>query len=65
MHDDLSLPWRPDPEAAEELIALGKTGRARKQGRTFTPSVHARPLTGSVGRPVRDESEEEHDGLHR
>lgn len=65
MRDDFTEPWRPDPDTAEELVALGRPGRARKQGRTFTPSVHARPLAGSVGRPVRDENEEEHDGLRR
>jgi hypothetical protein len=63
MRDDFTEPYRPDPEAAEELLALGRTGRARKQGRSFAPSVLARPLAGSVGRPVRDENEEGHDGL--
>lgn len=62
MCDDLSLPWQPDPDAAKELIALGRTGRARKQGCTFTPSVHARPLAGSVERgwssPVHEDEGE-------
>lgn len=59
MHDDFTEPWRPDPEMAEELIALGRPARARRQGRSFTPSVLAHPLVGSVGQPVRDEDEEE------
>lgn len=48
-----------DPDEAEELLALSKPKRARKAGRTYTPSVLARPLPGSVGRPVREPDAEE------
>jgi hypothetical protein len=63
MRDELTTPWHADPEEAEALVALGKTGRARKAGRTYTPSVHAHPLPGTPGVPARgaildfDESE--------
>jgi len=65
MRDDLTTPWHGDPEATEELLALGKASRARRVGRTYTPSVHVRPLPGAPGVPARgalldfDESPEE------
>lgn len=51
--DELTTPWQADPDAAEELIALGTVKRARKAGRTYTPSALSRPLPGAPGVPAR------------
>lgn len=53
------LTLHDDTEEADELLALQKTTRQRKAGRTFCPSALARPLPGSVGRPVREPDAEE------
>jgi hypothetical protein len=45
--------WHEDIEAADEMLALGRAGRARVSGRTFTPSILARPLPGAPGVPPR------------
>ena len=45
--------WHHDREVAEELLALGTVKRARKAGRTYTPSALARPLPGAPGVPAR------------
>lgn len=51
--DELTTPWHADPDTAEELIALGTAKRGRKAGRTYTPSILARPLPGAPGVPPR------------
>jgi hypothetical protein len=53
------LTLHADGDEAEELAALPRETRARRAGRTYTPSALARPLPGSVGRPVRDLDAEE------
>lgn len=53
------LTLHTDTEEADELLALPKTTRSRKAGRTYTPSALARPLPGSVGRLVREPDAEE------
>jgi hypothetical protein len=52
--DEFIVSYHETPEEADELLALSKVARARKAGRTFAPSPLARPLPGSVGRPVRE-----------
>jgi hypothetical protein len=63
IRDDLSDAFHEDPDVADELRLLTKAGRARKAGRTFLPSVHARPLPGAPGVAVRAEADDEPEAI--
>jgi hypothetical protein len=56
---EFTVSYESSPEEAELMRALPKLARAKKAGRTFCPSPLARPLPGSVGRPVREPDAEE------
>jgi hypothetical protein len=57
--DEFTISYESSPEDAALMRALPKLARTKKAGRTFTPSVHARPLPGAPGSPVRDPDVEE------
>lgn len=57
--DEFAISGYDSPEEADALLAMPKPQRAKKHGRTFTPSIHSRPLPGKPGAPLRGNDSEE------